>query len=159
AVRDAAGAHVSTMLSWTVITQEEANRRLAEEIMGEVTQIAQFVAEQARLLEAESTRLAEQSDRTVGQTSQGEQIAGGNSANAQTVAAATAQLPASIEETPRQTGDARETASAALEEAERGVEAVAKLEGSSQDIGAVVGLITNIAEQTRLLALNATIEA
>jgi len=46
----------------------------------------------------------------------------------------------------------------AVAAAARANEAVAKLGGSSGEIGAVVKMITSIAEQTKLLALNATIE-
>lgn len=159
AVRGADGQHVGTMLSWTVVTALETNRRLADEIMAEVTRIAGFVAEQSRRLAAESATLAEQSERTAGQSQDAGRVAADNSGTAQAVAGATEQLTASIQEITRQTRDAQDTVSAALADAERGKDAVIRLKGSSEEIGEVVQLIDSIAAQTRLLALNATIEA
>jgi methyl-accepting chemotaxis protein len=81
------------------------------------------------------------------------------SANVQTVASASHQLSASIDEIARQVSRASAIASSAAAEGDRTNADVARLSGSAQKIGEVVGLINNIAAQTNLLALNATIEA
>jgi methyl-accepting chemotaxis protein len=81
------------------------------------------------------------------------------SANVQTVASASHELSASIDEIARQVSRASAIASTAAAEGDRTNADVARLSGSAQKIGEVVGLINNIAAQTNLLALNATIEA
>jgi methyl-accepting chemotaxis protein len=80
-------------------------------------------------------------------------------AGVQTVAAAAEQLTASINEISRQVGQSAETASRAVQDAQRTNTIVMALAEGAQKIGNVVSLITNIAGQTNLLALNATIEA
>ena len=81
------------------------------------------------------------------------------SANVQTVAAATEQLSASIKEIGRQVTQSSEVTGKAVEEANRAKDLVRGLDEAASQIGKVIALITDIAEQTNLLALNATIEA
>ena len=81
------------------------------------------------------------------------------SQNVETVAAASEELGASIQESTRQVKQQRELAGEAAEDAKASAAEVRRLAESAQKIGEVVGLITDIAEQTNLLALNATIEA
>ncbi|UUX51227.1 methyl-accepting chemotaxis protein [Nisaea acidiphila] len=81
------------------------------------------------------------------------------SRNIQTVASATEELSASITEIGRQVAQASNVASGAVREAAETNNKVQGLAEAAQKIGEVVGLITDIAEQTNLLALNATIEA
>jgi methyl-accepting chemotaxis protein len=77
----------------------------------------------------------------------------------QTVATASAQLSASIQEISRQVAQSARTSGRAVEEARRTGATVRALAEAAQKIGDVVALITRIAGQTNLLALNATIEA
>nr|WP_145344486.1 methyl-accepting chemotaxis protein [Roseibium hamelinense] len=81
------------------------------------------------------------------------------SANVQSVASAAEELSVSIQEIHRQVGNTtqivREAVTSALETNEK----IGGLEKLAQNIGDVVKLISDIAEQTNLLALNATIEA
>ncbi len=81
------------------------------------------------------------------------------SVNVQTVAAAAEELSCSIEEINRQVGQSSEIASDAVSKADENIATIKGLEEASNRIGEVVGLISDIAEQTNLLALNATIEA
>ncbi len=81
------------------------------------------------------------------------------SANVQTVAATTEELTSSIDEIGRQVNQSREVAAAAVGEISQANDNVMGLAKSAQNIGDVLSLITDIAEQTNLLALNATIEA
>ncbi|MBK1698211.1 methyl-accepting chemotaxis protein [Rhodovibrio salinarum] len=81
------------------------------------------------------------------------------SGNVQTVAAATEELSAAIQEIASQAGRAAETAKTATTEAERSNQSVNALAEKVDRIGSVVVMIQDIAEQTNLLALNATIEA
>lgn len=81
------------------------------------------------------------------------------SVNVQTVAAAAEELSCSIEEINRQVGESSKIASDAVSKADANIATIKGLEEASNRIGEVVGLISDIAEQTNLLALNATIEA
>ena len=81
------------------------------------------------------------------------------SANVQTVAGATEELSASIDEISRQVAQSAEIAGRAVEEARRTDQTVNGLTEAASKIGEVVQIIQDIASQTNLLALNATIEA
>ncbi|MBL8631457.1 MAG: HAMP domain-containing protein [Rhodospirillaceae bacterium] len=81
------------------------------------------------------------------------------SANVQTVAAATEELTASIREIGQQVSQSTKITGLAVNDANKAKDMVRGLDTAAQKIGQVVGLITEIAEQTNLLALNATIEA
>jgi methyl-accepting chemotaxis protein len=77
----------------------------------------------------------------------------------QSVAAATEELSASVNEIGRRVRESNDIAVAAVRQAEETDDRIGKLSKAAQQIGDVVKLITAIAEQTNLLALNATIEA
>ncbi|MGQ9370598.1 methyl-accepting chemotaxis protein [Azospirillum sp. ST 5-10] len=79
--------------------------------------------------------------------------------NVQTVAAATEELAASINEISGRAAKAADASSQASNEAARTNQAVQELVNAADRISAVVKLINDIASQTNLLALNATIEA
>ena len=81
------------------------------------------------------------------------------STNVQTVAAATEEMAASLTEISTQVQRYTEMAGRAARDTERTDDIFRSLAASTQEIGAVVVLITGIANQTNLLALNATIEA
>ncbi len=74
-------------------------------------------------------------------------------------AAATEQMSANIAEIGQRARQSLDTATRAVSDAEAMKEAIARLQQVTGEIGAVVGLIADIAAQTNLLALNATIEA
>lgn len=79
--------------------------------------------------------------------------------SAQTVAAASEELAASITEISQQVGHAAKASEDASQEASRTEETVNALVGAADRISVVLKLIDDIASQTNLLALNATIEA
>jgi methyl-accepting chemotaxis protein len=85
--------------------------------------------------------------------------AGQVSANISSVAAGSEEMGASINEIARNAAGAATVAGSAVQVALETNSTVAKLGGSSAEIGEVVNMIQAIAEQTNLLALNATIEA
>ena len=82
-----------------------------------------------------------------------------SSTNVQAVSAAAEELAATVNEISSQVSRAAAMSRQASEEAERGDGRVQALAATAQQIGDVLTLIQNIAEQTNLLALNATIEA
>ncbi len=79
--------------------------------------------------------------------------------NVQTVASATEQLSASIQEISQQVTNANSVVEEASGLTKQSAEEVERLSEAAERIGSVVGIIQDIAEQTNLLALNATIEA
>ena len=81
------------------------------------------------------------------------------SANVNTIAAASNQMLASIQEIGFQVTGSAAMASSAADEANATNRKMLDLAGTATRIGEVVTLITDIASQTNLLALNATIEA
>jgi len=81
------------------------------------------------------------------------------SANVQSVATATDELGASINEIARRVQESNTIAVAAVKQAQKTDARMSELSQAAGRIGDVVKLITAIAEQTNLLALNATIEA
>jgi methyl-accepting chemotaxis protein len=76
-----------------------------------------------------------------------------------TVAASARKLDGSIQEIARQTDESAAKVRTAVTHARSTNERVGALADAAQKIGDVVGLIAEIASQTKLLALNATIEA
>jgi methyl-accepting chemotaxis protein len=153
------GNHVSTILTWTVITQQEVERELAGKIMEEVTRISDVVTQQAQSLNKLSESLNTQSEKTVSNSRQASEISERNYQNATGTAGAADILQGNFRMMSESTANARRTAEAALEAAKSGNLAIQQLEQSSSKIDAVTKLIVDIAGQTRLLALNATIEA
>jgi methyl-accepting chemotaxis protein len=82
-----------------------------------------------------------------------------SSANAQSLSAAAEEMVASIREISQQVSKSSQVAKQSVEFSQTSERDVKQLQHISQEIGEVVQLITDIAEQTNLLALNATIEA
>jgi methyl-accepting chemotaxis protein len=81
------------------------------------------------------------------------------SGNVQTVASAAEELSASIGEIAQRVGETNGIIGEAVQRAGSADHIIVALAQSSQKIGEIVQMITNIAAQTNLLALNATIEA
>lgn len=153
------GEHVSTMLTWTDITQQVKEREFAAKIMEEVTTVAQIVADQARGLKTLSQQLDTQSEETVNQAHQAQEISEHNRENSIGAARKTGELSMNFSEMAQRAYTAKETAETAISVAQKGDHAVEELESSSSKIGEVTRMISDIAAQTRMLALNATIEA
>lgn len=81
------------------------------------------------------------------------------SSNVQTVASAAEELTSSIREISGQVSRSSEIARQSVDQARETNGLMEGLATSAAQIGAVLGLITDIADKTNLLALNATIEA
>lgn len=81
------------------------------------------------------------------------------SSNVGSLATAVEEMTSSISEISQNAGFSAKIAEDAANSAEQTVHIVNKLKTSGDAIGAVVEVIVDIAEQTKLLALNATIEA
>ena len=81
------------------------------------------------------------------------------SSSVQNVANGSKQLAASVEEISGQSIKANDISRNAVEQAKSANEQINVLSQSAEQIGQIISLISDIAEQTNLLALNATIEA
>ena len=81
------------------------------------------------------------------------------SANVNTMAGAVEEMTSSVNEIAENAGSSADTANRAAQIAEETGVSVQKLRLSAEEIGKVIEVIVDIAEQTKLLALNATIEA
>ncbi|MBB6253426.1 methyl-accepting chemotaxis protein [Nitrospirillum iridis] len=123
------------------------------------TAVLGTVSTAARGLGATAQQMAGLVEETNGQATATATAAGHTSANVQTVAAATEEMVASIQEISRQVNRSADVAAAAVSQASETGATVAGLSDAVQRIGEVVAMIQDIASQTNLLALNATIEA
>ncbi len=144
--------------------QDEA-RRMGE-VQGLIVGFEQEVAQVLQALAGASADMRESSEQlsaTSEETSrQGAAVAAASqqaSSNERTVAGAAAELANSIRDISARVGQSAEVVEAATAEAERTQKAVSELSAAAEHIGAIVGMIEEIASQTHLLALNATIEA
>ncbi len=138
AINSVNGEYEGAMLTWTIISDQEA-------FAADVRQVTELVAASATEMQASSEGMAGTAARA------NEQAAA--------VASATEEMTASIEEIATQVTRSTDIANNAVDEATKADEMVQGLNTAAQKIGEVVELITDIAEQTNLLALNATIEA
>ncbi len=142
AVYDNDQNYIGAMLAWSVIT---AQVKLADDFERNVKGVVETVAAASTELQSSSESMAATAEETNSQ--------------AGTVATASEQLSASINEISQQVTRSSTISQSAVEQAQRSNENVQGLAEASQKIGDVVSLINDIASQTNLLALNATIEA
>jgi len=147
----------------TVIRTAQEKRKqmgdLADSFEGTAGAIIESVAAAATQLQSTAssmTNTARLTDTQVGNVSDAAEKA---SQNVQTVAAATEELTSSVQEISRQMTEVTSNVSSAVKEAGTSREHIRSLQETSEKIGSVIDIITDIAEQTNLLALNATIEA
>jgi methyl-accepting chemotaxis protein len=141
-----------------------------------VVQVATDVTEQQNMIvsiqetastlasaSAELTATASEMSDTANRTSRESDLAAASAeevaAGVQTVATNMEEMVASIKEIGRSTTDSAHMAKTTMAKAQESNQIVTKLGSSSQEIGAVIKVISSIAQQTNLLALNATIEA
>jgi methyl-accepting chemotaxis protein len=132
---------------------------LAERFEIKVGHLVEVLSSAAAELEATAQSMSATAAVTGDQAALVTAAIGETASNVETVAAATEQLSASIQEIGRQVDQSAGIASRAVEHAKRTDVTVQALSEGARKVGEVVGLIHQIAAQTNLLALNATIEA
>jgi methyl-accepting chemotaxis protein len=142
------------------LQQEQRFRaELADAFEDAVLGLSDQVAAAATEMEATSRTLAD----TAGATAERAGVVAESSvvASEAVVASASAveELAVTVSEIEGQTEAANRVGSDAVVAAEQASATVGGLADASQQIGQIVGLISQVASQTRLLALNATIEA
>lgn len=149
---DRSKRYLGPMVTWEVISDKV---EIVEKI-GEAThQLASAAAE----LSATAKQMSSAADRTASDAESAERAADDVAKGISAVATNTEEMTAAIREIARNTADASQASTATRTQAETTNVGIGKLSGSSQEIGAVVKVISSIAQQTNLLALNATIEA
>ena len=131
-------------------TQEFGNSIVG--VMGMLGQAADGMRTSAETMAASAAATLEQAEATVGDASEA-------TSNLATVAAAAEEMAANAAEISRRVHDVTSAIDTAVEAANRSDRMVSELVTAADEIGNVVGLISDIAGHTNLLALNATIEA
>lgn len=139
--------------------REDELSRIANQFQNTIEEVVGKVSGTAEDVRGASSEMADMASATRDQAQMASSATEVSAANVSTVAAATEELIASIQEIGRQTSTAREVSQEAVGATERSAETVQGLVDAASKIGDVLGLISEIAEQTNLLALNATIEA
>ncbi|KAF0219561.1 MAG: methyl-accepting chemotaxis [Rhodospirillaceae bacterium] len=130
-----------------------------DEFQTRIGGIVASVTRAAETLQTDSSVMLEESERTRAHTLAGGEEARRTAGNVDTVAAATAELSASIDEIDRRMRETALVSEDAAHAAGEAGTAMRKVVETSRDIEAVLRMISMIAGQTNLLALNATIEA
>lgn len=142
---------------------EKARQRRIEELItefrGNIGEIRQMLEGQLGTLQSSASTLG----RIAEEASQGANVAGSatseSSENVAHVANAAGELTAASREISTQVHKASESVTEAMVVAQKADQDVSSLATLAERIGAIVVLISSIAEQTNMLALNATIEA
>lgn len=141
------------------IEKKQAMEKMANDFEQSVGQIVNIVASAATQLQSNAKHLSEMADQTNRQSAAVAAATEEASSSVSTVASATEELSASIGEINRQVTESSRVAQDAVSEVKKTDDTVSTLSEAAAQIGDVVKLIQDIAEQTNLLALNATIEA
>jgi methyl-accepting chemotaxis protein len=132
---------------------------LADKFEAQVGAIAKAIAGTVTELDATSQSMASIAEETAAQAVAVSAAAEQSAGNVETVASATEELSASIQEINGQVNSSADLSGQAARNADGAGERVRDLAAAADNIGSVIQLISDIAEQTNLLALNATIEA
>lgn len=124
-----------------------------------IGEIIGAVALAARDLQATAATLTKSAEGTQALSGSAARFSAETSYSVQSVAAASDELTASVNEIARQVQESSRIAVNAVAQAEQTDAHINELSRAAQRIGDVIKIISDIAEQTNLLALNATIEA
>ncbi|MGD1877034.1 MAG: methyl-accepting chemotaxis protein [Kiloniellaceae bacterium] len=144
--------------------EEKAKRakrieEMTTEFDRESSKMVTSVAEGSTEMKSVATSMSEIAQRTEEMSTTVAAAAEEASSNVQTVASATEEINASLGEIASQVSRATDVAQSAVAAASQPSQVINGLREQSDQIGDVIKLINEIAEQTNLLALNATIEA
>ena len=136
-----------------------AMNQLANDFESSVGEVVEAVAATAQDLKDTAQGVSAIAEETTAQSANVASAAEESSVNVQTVSSATEEMSASISEMQQQVMRSRDVSERAAQSVEDAAGQVTGLSDAADQIGDVLALIQDIAEQTNLLALNATIEA
>jgi methyl-accepting chemotaxis protein len=156
AIRDQNGAYISTMLNWSVITDQ---KKIADEFDQDIRSVVDVVSSSSSQILVMAADLAVRAESALVRTEAVTVAATDTNSNVQTVAVAAEELAASIREIARQVDESATIVRKAKTQTDATHARVEALAQSAARIDDVTRMITEIAEKTDLLALNATIEA
>lgn len=132
---------------------------LAQKLEESVDGVAQEIATSTAGMEKQARTMLDGAGETAEHSKSIANASENAAKNVGSVASATEELSASLQEINRQISVSNDLSKKTLKDTEETDEVVGNLASSAEEIGNVVSLINDIAEQTNLLALNATIEA
>lgn len=142
------------------LVDERASRtRLADGFESAVLGLADQVAAAAVEMESAARTLSGSAESTATRAVQVQENSLAASDAVTGAAAAVEELAATVRAIDEQVAESDRTGTLAVREADQVAATARNLASASQEIGAILGLISQVANQTRLLALNATIEA
>ncbi len=139
--------------------KRKAMNDLADGFEASVGEIVEGVAATASDLKETAQGVSAIAEETTAQSATVAAAAEESSVNVQTVSSATEEMSASIAEMRQQVMRSRDVSEQAAQSVESAAGQIGGLSDAANQIGDVLALIQDIAEQTNLLALNATIEA
>lgn len=129
--------------------------RFEQRVQGIITSVASASTELLQTAQGMTTAMEDANNKASSVARAAEKTTG----NVQTVASAAEQMTASVKEISSQVTKSTQVVADTVAKAEHADGSAKQLEGAAQQIGHVVQLIQDIAEQINLLALNATIES
>lgn len=145
ATTGADGEYLGPMVTWRIVTNEQA---LKDGLVGSSDE-----------LQAVAQRLSERSSHASVTAGQASSAAEEISRSTQSVATGLEEMSASIKEIASNAQKAASVADEAVRLSHGAHDSIESLDKRSTEISEVIDLITQIAQQTKMLALNATIEA
>ncbi len=143
----------------TALDTGDALQTMADTIEAETTAALEEISHHTASMAATAATMNDSASRTGAAAQSAAEAADQAVANAQTVASAAEQLAVSIREISGQVSQSTTVVSRAVAAGSEARATIEALNGKVERIGAVAGLISDIAAKTNLLALNATIEA
>ncbi len=141
------------------MARAEAVDRMVGEFDASSSELLRALAAAAEEMNATAASMAETALRTSNESTAASVAAQQTGANVQSVAAATEEMTHSVGEIGAKIHESAAMIRAAAGAMDTGEARMRDLGAAVLEIGKVIGLITEIAEQTNFLALNATIEA
>ncbi|MBT5587472.1 MAG: HAMP domain-containing protein [Gemmatimonadetes bacterium] len=126
---------------------------------GDMSSMAEAVASDAGEVSNSATAVSAAAEQVSTNMSTLSAAATQSQENISTMAASTEEMTATISEISRNASDARQVAEQAVSAVTTASQRMQDLHENAKQIGEVIDVIVDIADQTKLLALNATIEA